>query len=104
MKKIASFTVKFRIIILAAVLVFAGVCGFLMTKVNINKDMTAYLADSSNMKQGIDIMAEEFSDLSQANTLRLMINDLAEEDKAEIKAYLEKSIPENFMQGLFNLL
>ena len=90
MKKIASFTVKFRIIILAAVLVFAGVCGFLMTKVNINKDMTAYLADSSNMKQGIDIMAEEFSDLSQANTLRLMINDLAEEDKAEIKAYLEK--------------
>ncbi len=89
MKKIASFIVKYRIIILTAVIVLAGICGLLMTKVNINKDMTAYLADTSNMKQGIDIMAEEFSDLSQPSTLRFMIDDVADSEKESIKSFFE---------------
>ena len=34
----------------------------LIPQVGINTDMTKYLPDDSSMKQGVDIMAEEFSD------------------------------------------
>ena len=87
--KLAGFIVRFRTVILAVVLVIAAVCGFLITKVNINSDMTKYLPNSSNMKQGVDIMAEEFSDLTQPSTLRLMFTGLAEQEKARIKLSLE---------------
>ena len=76
--KPAGFIVKYRYIILAVIVAIAAVCSYLITKVNINNDMTAYLPDSSNMKQGVDVMAKEFSDLSQPSTLRLMVSDLAE--------------------------
>ena len=87
--KPAGFIVKYRYIILAVIVAIAAVCSYLITKVNINNDMTAYLPDSSNMKQGIDVMAKEFSDLSQPSTLRLMVSDLAEAEKRQIKVTLE---------------
>lgn len=37
------------------------VCGVLMTRVNVNADMTKYLPDDSQMKYGLDIVTEEFS-------------------------------------------
>lgn len=89
LKKTAGFIIKFRYIILAVVVLLAVVCGCLIPKVNINKDMTAYLADSSEMKQGIDIMAEEFSDLSQPTTLYLMVDDLTGDETTRLKADLE---------------
>lgn len=88
-EKLAGFIVRFRHVILAVIVAAAAVCGVLIPKVNINSDMTKYLPDSSNMKQGVDIMAEEFADLTQPSTLRLMITDLPEEEKPQIKAFLE---------------
>ena len=87
--KPAGFIVKFRTVILAVVVALAAVCALLIPKVNINSDMTAYLPDSSNMKQGVDVMAQEFSDLSQPSTLRLMVNDLPEAEKARLQFSLE---------------
>lgn len=87
--KPAGFIVKYRYIILAVIVAAAVVCTYLITKVNINNDMTVYLPDSSNMKQGVDVMAKEFSDLSQPSTLRLMVSDLAEAEKRQIKVTLE---------------
>ncbi len=89
LSKVAGFIVRFRAIIFAVILVIAAVCGYLITLVNTNSDMTAYLPDSSNMKQGVDIMAEEFSDLTQPNTLRLMFTELSESEKEPIRLYLE---------------
>lgn len=88
LKKAARFIVKYRYIILAVIIALAGVCGYLIPKVNINTDMTAYLADSSEMKQGVDIMAEEFSDLSQPTALYLMVDDLTDAEKIRLKAEL----------------
>ena len=88
-EKLAGFIVKFRYIILAVIVGATVVFGSLIPKVNTNSDMTVYLPGSSNMKQGIDIMAEEFSDLSQPSTLRLMIIDVPESEKEKIQSHLE---------------
>lgn len=80
MKKFASFVVDKRYVIMGIMAVLTIVCGILMTKVTINKDMTKYLADSSQMKKGIDVMAEEFSDLSASNQYRIMFTGLKESE------------------------
>ena len=41
------------------------VCGVLMTRVNVNADMTKYLPDDSQMKTGLNIVTEEFGASAQ---------------------------------------
>ena len=73
MTAIAEKIVKYRSRFLAAALVLCALCALLALKVPINTDMTKYLPDSSPMKQGIDLMAEEFSSLQMPNTIRVML-------------------------------
>ncbi|MDO4475889.1 MAG: MMPL family transporter [Lachnospiraceae bacterium] len=64
-------------------------CLLLMLKVQVNQDLTKYLPDSSSMKQGIDILQEEFQGLSleQTPAIRVMFGELslAEQTKLQIE-------------------
>lgn len=84
---ISNFIVNKRVPILVIMLLLAitgAVCsGF----VSINEDMTKYLPDDSNMKEGMDIMAEAFPEMETSNAIRVMFDDLTDADKA---AVLEK--------------
>ena len=53
MKKLSAFLVEKRKIIILVVLAFTVLCGFLIFKVNVNKDMTKYLPEKSSMKKGM---------------------------------------------------
>ncbi|MCM1060528.1 MAG: MMPL family transporter [Eubacterium sp.] len=84
LKKLAEFIVNKRYFIAAAMLILAAVCAFLMQRVEINDDMTKYLPDNSPMKTGVDIMADEFPEMETSQTIRVMFDGLAEEQKSEI--------------------
>lgn len=49
MKKISSFIVKARYVLLGIFVALVGLCSFLMTKVNINYDMLIYLDKGFNL-------------------------------------------------------
>lgn len=89
LRRIADFVVEKRKLVIAAVLVVMVACAALYTQVGINTDMTKYLSDKSSMKQGINIMEDEFTDLSAENIIRVMMEGLSGEEAAEIKAELE---------------
>lgn len=89
MKKLASFIVDGHKFILVFMLVITVLCGLLIPKVEINTDMTKYLPDESSMAQGIDIMAENFENMSTTQTIRVMFKNLNEEQIVAVKAYLE---------------
>ena len=91
-RKLASFVVDNRRVILVIMLVIAAVSAFLITKVEINEDMTRYLPDKSAMKQGIDIMSDEFPPAQTSQTIRVMFDHLKPEEKEGVRAKL-KSIP-----------
>ena len=91
MKKFSDFIVEKRYIIFSVMIAFCIFCGFLMTRINVNYDMTKYLPKDSSMKQGTDIMEEEFGN-TDSSALRLMFNNLSEDEKPEIYEYL-KSLP-----------
>ena len=80
MKRIASFIVRFHTIIFFVFMAIAVVCGFLAVQVNVNTDMTKYLPASMQMKQGSDIMSEEFGD---ATTIELMVTGLSTGDERQ---------------------
>jgi len=62
-------------------LVLAAVCGFLIPRVNVNSDMTKYLPDNSRMKQGLEILTDEFGgqQLTTAD-VRVMFKGLEAEE------------------------
>ena len=91
-KRLASFVVEHRRPIFVIMAVIAAVCAFLTTKVVTNEDLTKYLPDKSPMKQGIDIMAEEFPGTQSVQTVRVMFTRLKPEEKEDILARL-KGIP-----------
>lgn len=80
MKRIASFIVRFHSAIFFAFMAIAVVCGFLAVQVNVNTDMTKYLPASMQMKQGADIMSDEFGD---ATTIELMVTGPATSDERQ---------------------
>lgn len=83
LKKLSGFIVDKRYLVLALMLALA-VAGLICSQfVRINDDMTKYLPDDSDMKIGLDIMAEEFPDDPTANTIRVMIDDLSDSEKTE---------------------
>ena len=88
MKKIADFIVNKRYFVLAVMLVICIACALMIPQVTINTDMTKYLPDDSSMREGMNIMAEEFPDNTVSNTIRVMFEGLTEEEKTDILASL----------------
>ena len=91
MKKIAELLVDRRRTVFLLMMLLTLFCLAMIPRVRVNTDMTKYLPDSSSMKQGIDIMAQEFSDLSVPNTVRVMFHNLPEEEKESVLSTLKKT-------------
>ncbi|MCD8205374.1 MAG: MMPL family transporter [Clostridia bacterium] len=81
MKKFAAFLTKHRVCIFIVTVVVAVACTVLMPFVNINEDMTSYLPSSSNMRQGLDIMEDEFGTIEMNGEFSLMFEGLSESEK-----------------------
>lgn len=84
MKKIANFIVSKRHFMLIAALVLCIVCAALSFKVGINTDLTKYLPPDSAMKQGVDIMNDEFPAMATDPTIRVMAKGLNDDAKADL--------------------
>lgn len=86
MKKLADWIVdkKGLIFLFVAVLTVAAVLGIFKT--NINYDMSKYLPSDSSVKQGMELMAEEYGDMS---AITVMFGDLSEKEQTERKTELE---------------
>ena len=91
-RKLAAFVVDYRRAIFALMVIVAVISGYLLTKVEVNEDLTRYLPDKSPMKQGTDIMADEFPETQTTQSIRVMFDHLKPEGKEEIRARLQ-SIP-----------
>lgn len=89
MMKIASFLVKYRVVILAVMLVLTVVCGALMFGVQVNSDLTKYLPDDSAMRMGMERMEEHFPD-AESYSIRVMFKNLSAEEKESIKTALSE--------------
>ena len=87
MHSIAQFIVKHRIVIAAAFIVLACVCALSSAQVKVNQDMTQYLPESMQVKQGNDIMTEEFGD---ASILEVMVRDVEPENRKTLSEDLAK--------------
>ncbi|MDE6088068.1 MAG: hypothetical protein K2G25_06750 [Oscillospiraceae bacterium] len=51
--------------------------------------MTKYLAEDSPMRQGLNIMEDEFPDSDSEQSIRVMFTGLSEEEKADVLSELE---------------
>ena len=89
MKKLAEFLINRRRVLTAVMLVLTAVCAVLALRVPINRDRTKYLADSSEMKQGLSIMEDAFPESDETASIRVMFDDLTTDQIPEIKAQLE---------------
>ncbi len=89
MKKAAGFITKYSKLILLLMLAVCIFCAYLITKVEINTDMTKYLSDDSSMKIGVDIMNEELDAASSYQSIRVMFTGLEESEKEAVLARLE---------------
>ena len=84
LKKIVDFLTKKRLLIFIITIILAIGSGIAMLFVNINKDMTKYLPEDSQMKQGMDIMENEFVTTTTNETFKIMFEDLESNDKQTI--------------------
>ena len=89
MKKLAEFLINRRRVLTAVMLALTAVCAVLALRVPINRDRTKYLADSSEMKQGLSIMEDVFPESDETASIRVMFDDLTADQIPEIKAQLE---------------
>lgn len=86
---LSEFLVKKRVIFMLAAVVIAIACIFLIPYTNINSDMSRYLPDDSQMKQGIDKMSEEFGDAGLGSGMvRVMFKSLPDSARTIIKEEL----------------
>lgn len=90
MKKLADFIVKNRYIVLAVVCVLTIISAFMIPKVRVVTDMSEYLPEDSSMRKGMDIMEQEFPDMETEHTIRVMFQDLPQEERDSLKTDLEK--------------
>ena len=87
---IAHTIVKYRIPILAVVILFTVFGAFSIKKTRINYDLARYLSEETMTQRALKIMQEEFGSSEQ---LRLMFSDQDDESLAGIRSSLE-ALPE----------
>lgn len=77
---------KKHYILMVVTLLIAGVCGYWMPKVKVNSDMTLYLPDESQMRQGLEVLNTEFTSaqLAQAD-VHALFPGLQPEDRKTIQ-------------------
>ncbi|MCQ2285904.1 MAG: MMPL family transporter, partial [Bacteroidales bacterium] len=87
-----NILIKYRHWLLGITIALSAVCVVLIFHVNVNTDMSKYLPDDSKMRAGLEIMSDEFGDLAENNGggIRVMFNQLTEEQKTDIKAKLRE--------------
>ena len=87
MKKIANFIVKKRnlVFIITFLILILSIYGIFC--VNVNYDMSSYLPDDSEVKKGMEVMTEEFGDMS---SITVMFDDLNTEQQTARKNELEQ--------------
>ena len=85
MKKIANFLVDKRIFFFIGSIAIAIVCIVLMNFVTVNEDMTEYLPKDSAMREGLEIMENEFPNTVQNEGFKIMLEDLTDEQKTAVK-------------------
>ena len=96
---LSEFIVRKRFMFLIAAVVVAIVCAFMIPRTNINTDMTRYLPNDSQMKQGIEQMSEEFgSDAVGTGLVRVMFWSLPDSLKTPTKDELSN------IDGVSNIL
>ena len=86
--RLAGFIVGHRKAVLACMLVVTCAVSLLMLGVHINTDMTKYLPDNSSMKAGVELMETEVPDAASTHTLRVMVSDLADDERAALSSEL----------------
>lgn len=87
-RKIADFVTKYCFVVFGIFLVLAAFAAFLSTKVKIDHDIYSYMPESSETSQGLNIMKDEF-DYGSTSTWQMMFENLSEDEKSEVKSYLE---------------
>ena len=96
---LSEFLVRKRFIFLIAAVVIAIACALLIPHTVINTDMTRYLPNDSQMKQGIDQMTEEFgADAVGTGMVRVMFWSLPDSLKIPVKDELSN------IDGVSNIL
>lgn len=87
---VAELIVRGRRPILVLFLLVTALCGWLVTQVNINYDMSEYLPHDSPVRRGMDILHDEFP---PSAVLYVMLYGLS--DSERISAYVELSALEH---------
>ena len=80
--KFGDFIVDFRYLFACVFGILAVICALNIHNVTINYDITSYLADETETKQGLKLMESEFGSL---NELQVMLTDISYEDALVIK-------------------
>ena len=88
MKRVTDFIVSKRNFIFVFFLIISIWCLFLAGNVKINRDIAKYLPSSSKVRQGMDIMEDEFGELNNSN-LNIMFKNLTKKEKKSITNYLD---------------
>ena len=86
MKTIASAIVKYRFFIMAIFLAAALYCGMSISKVKVNEDITAFLPEDTETRQGLTVMEDEFITYGTAN---IMISNITYETAEKLAAQIE---------------
>ena len=89
MRKITDFIVNKRYLIIVIFLILTVISAIVSTKVNINHDIQKYLPKTSETKQGLDIMEEEFKG-TETSSFNIMFKNLKNEEKEDVYNYLSK--------------
>lgn len=84
MKKLTNFIVDKRHLILFIFIILTFLTAVLSTKVEVNKDITAYLPESSETRQGMNIMENVFAEVDNTSSLNIMFKNLSNKEKETI--------------------
>ena len=87
MQHVASGIVKLRFLIIGLFLAAAVYCILSMGKVRVSSDLTAFLPEDTETRQGLVIMQEEFTTYASAN---VMVSNITYDTALRIAEQLEK--------------
>jgi predicted RND superfamily exporter protein len=86
---VVGFVVDRRVAVFVIVAALSALCALLIPRVDVNTDMTKYLADDSSMRAGLAAIEEQWPDEREPSTIRAMAQGLDEGRERELLERLQ---------------
>lgn len=91
LKRLANVIAERRLLILVVLIAVCALCALQIPRVSVVADQSAYLSENTGIRTGLEILDQEFPEIANENSIRIMFRGLIDSAREDVERMLMRT-------------